>query len=76
MGLSIARQIAALHMGTMLLERREGSGLFAAVSLPTGPLDVRVSVQEPRVECDGGLSPVMVELSDVLPHTLFQMEDE
>ena len=75
MGLAIVRHIVALHGGTLLLEHR-GGGLFAVISLPTGPLDPRLTVQSPRAEDTGGLSPVLVELSDVLPLSLFQMDEE
>ena len=61
--------------GALLLEER-GGGLFAVVSLPTGPLDPRLTVQSPRTEEAGGLSPALVELSDVLPLSLFQMDEE
>lgn len=75
MGLAIARHIVALHKGTMLLERRESGALLSVVSLPTGPLDTRLQVQSPRIEDTGGLSPVLVELSDVLPQSMFRTED-
>ena len=75
MGLAIARHIAALHKGTLLLEPRK-QGLFAAVSLPTAPLNPRMAVQTPRMEETSGLSPVLVELADVLPLSLFHLEDE
>lgn len=75
MGLTIARHIASLHGGALLLEEREG-GLFAVLSLPTGPLSPRLTVHSPRTEEDGGLSPTLVELSDVLPLSLFQMDEE
>ena len=75
MGLAIVRHIVALHGGTLLLEHR-GGGLFAVISLPTGPLDPRLTVQSPRAEDTGGLSPVLVELSDVLPLSRFQMDEE
>ena len=73
MGLAIARHIAALHKGTLLLEPRE-QGLFAAVSLPTAPLNPRMAVQTPRLEETSGLSPVLVELADVLPAHLFRLD--
>ena len=76
MGLAIARHIVSLHRGTMLLEHRDSGGLFAVVSLPTGPLDPVLCVQSPRLEEDGGLSPVLVELADVLPRSLFELEDD
>ena len=59
----------------MLLERRESGALLSVVSLPTGPLDTRLQVQSPRIEDTWGLSPVLVELSDVLPQAMFRFED-
>ena len=44
------------------------------VSLPTGPLNGRSSVRAPAVQRDGGLDPVLMELSDVLPASLFGLE--
>ena len=75
MGLAIARHIVALHKGAMLLERRESGALLSVVSLPTGPLDARLEVRSPRIEDTGGLSPVLVELSDVLPQARFHFDD-
>ena len=75
MGLVIARHIVTLHGGTMLLEQR-GSGLLAILSLPTGPLSPSLTVRTPKAEADSGLSPVLVELADVLPLSLFQMDTE
>ncbi len=75
MGLAIARHIVALHKGVMLLEQRE-SGLFAAISLPTGPLSPRLTVQSPTLPEGPGFSPAVVELSDVLPASLFRALEE
>ena len=75
MGLAIARHIVSLHGGALLLEERQG-GLFAVVSLPTGPLSPSLTVRTPRVEENGGISPVLMELSDVLPLSIFQMDEE
>ena len=75
MGLAIARHIVSLHGGALLLEERRG-GLFAVVSLPTGPLSPTLTVRTPRVEENGGISPVLMELSDVLPLSIFQMDEE
>ena len=38
-----------------------------SLSTPTGPLDGRVSLRTPRCQVNGGLDPVLLELSDVLP---------
>ena len=46
------------------------------VSLPTGPLSPSLTVRTPRVEENGGISPVLMELSDVLPLSIFQMDEE
>ena len=75
MGLPIIRHIVALHGGTLLLERREPGGLAATVSLPTGPLSMDLTLSTPAPERSGGLSPLLVELSDVLPSSLYQPED-
>ena len=73
LGLSIARHIAQLHGGT-LLPYGGGSSPGVLVSLPTGPLSGRTSVRRSQVQQDGGLDPVLVELSDVLPASVFGLE--
>lgn len=74
LGLSIARHIARLHGGTLLPFAGE-TAPGVLVSLPIGPLDGRTSVRAPRLQQDGGLDPVLTELSDVLPASLFGMEE-
>lgn len=74
LGLAIARDIITLHRGSMLMEWGQSSPTVM-LSLPTGPLDGRLSVHTPPYQqLDGGLDPVLVELSDVLPVRLFGME--
>lgn len=73
LGLSVARDIAALHRGSMLTEWGQSSPTVV-LSLPTGPLDGRVSLRTPRCQVNGGLDPVLLELSDVLPVHLFGLE--
>ena len=73
LGLTIARDIVALHGGSLLVEWGQSSPILV-VSLPTGPLDGRTSVRSPRVQMDGGLDPVLVELADVLPAHLFRLD--
>ena len=73
LGLSIARDIVARHRGALLVEWGQ-SAPIVLISLPTGPLDSRVKVKSPGIQRDGGLDPVMVELSDVLPSRLFGLE--
>ena len=73
LGLSIARDIVSLHKGALLVQWGQSSP-EVVVSLPTGPLDGHTAVGVPRFQRDGGLDPVLVELSDVLPARLFSLE--
>ncbi len=74
LGLPIAQHIVRMHGGRLLPFSGETSP-GVAVLLPTGPLNGHVSVRTPpAVQWDGGLDPVLVELSDVLPASLFGME--
>lgn len=73
LGLPIARHIVALHKGSLLVEWGQ-SAPSVVLSLPTGPLDGRVGVQTPALQRDGGLDPVLTELSDLLPPDLFGLE--
>lgn len=73
LGLSAARRIAALHNGSLLMEwGRSAPG--AVVSLPTGPLDGRTTVRTLGPWREGGLDPVLMELSDLLPARAFELE--
>ena len=65
--------IALLHGGSLLIGLGP-SAPIVTLSLPTGPLDGRISVRVPRLRRDGSLDPVLMELSDVLPVRLFGME--
>ena len=72
-GLPIARQIAALHGGALVLERRTGEGLRAIVSLPVRRPEQPPVLRTPRQATDltGGFSRVLIELSAVLPWQAF-----
>lgn len=70
MGLSVVRQIAALHKGFVLVEWGKGAPTVV-LSLPAGPLEPSAGVQSPPLQQDGGLSPLLVALSDVLPADQF-----
>lgn len=76
LGLPICRKITALHGGTLLVEWGDGSPT-TLVSLPAGLPDPRVTVHTPPppLQRDGGLSPLLVGLSDVLPAALFGLEE-
>lgn len=75
LGLSIVRSIVSLHRGEMIISLDQ-SAPVVMISLPTGPLEARTALRTPPPpQRDGGLSPVMVELSDVLPARLFRAEE-
>lgn len=73
LGLSIVGHIVRLHGGTMQLSGG-GAALKVAISLPAGAWGGKISVRTPPVQLDGGLDPVLVELSDVLPASVFGWE--
>lgn len=72
MGLAVIQHIISLHGGA-LMWRPSSDGLLAAVCLPTGPAPrPAVSVRTPILNTAGGLSPVLLELCDVLPVSSFE----
>ncbi len=74
LGIPIARRIVRLHNGT-LLPYQFGAVHGVLVSLPVTPLDSRLSLRTPLpIQMDGGLDPILVELSDVLPASIFSTE--
>lgn len=76
LGIPIVRHILSLHKGAMVVLPGESPAFSVVVSLPTGPLNNRLTLHTPSaVQRDAGLDPVLVELSDVLPDSLFGMEE-
>lgn len=72
LGLDIAHEIAKLHGGSLMMEPRREGGVMAMVSLPTPPLTAEL-LRSPSMPYDpnGGFSPVLLELSDLLPLSFF-----
>ena len=77
LGLPVARRIAGLHGGALVLEQREDRGVRAVVSLPIRPPKSNGVLCTPKMGYDGGggFSPALVELSSVLPYQAFLPED-
>ena len=69
LGLALIQQIVTLHEGTLLLERH--NGIRANVALPLRPSNAPLSVRTPRTDYAGGFAPALVELSDLLPDSVF-----
>ena len=70
---ALARHIAALHGGALLFSCGEESPV-TILSLPAGPAP-SLPLHTPRLQQDGGLSPLLVGLADVLPAQVFATED-
>jgi len=77
LGLLVARRIAALHGGALVLEQREARGCRAVASLPIRPpkSDGRLCTPVMGYDGGGGFSTALVELSSVLPYQAFLPED-
>lgn len=77
LGIPVARRIAQLHGGTLVLEQREERGLRTVVSLPVRPPEPSGALNTPKMGYDGagGFSAVLLELSSVLPYQAFLPED-
>lgn len=76
MGLDVVGRIVELHGGTLLSRTGDGGGLTFTVALPTGPLPSALPLHSPSVESDGGISPFLLELADLLPGDLFEVDTD
>ena len=72
LGLSMARHIVSLHHGALLVEWGHAAPSIL-ISLPITS-DTHVMAQTHRADFTGGLNPLLVGLSDVLPAFLFGEE--
>ena len=74
LGLSVAQRIIHLHHGTLLYHNDPSGGLVFVIALPFGTPSTTFSLQTPLMEEDAGLSPLLVELADVLPESVFELD--
>ena len=72
-GLTLVRRIALAHGGTVLAAG--GRGTRVTVSLPIREAKEDLLLHSPRVDSEGGFSPVLVELSDALPASCYDYAD-
>ena len=75
LGLPLARRVTALHHGTLVAENSSGRGLSVVLSLPLEQGEETMPLASPAPDREGGFSPVLVELSDVLPAAAFTRKD-
>ena len=72
LGMSLIHSAAAAHGGTVLVEQAEGQGAKITMALSIKKSDkppLRASSLKPDIY--GGRDPALIELSEVLPHWLF-----
>lgn len=72
LGLPIARWIAGLHGGTVLLRSLPDGGTCAVISFETGSSESVLRTPTVRY---GGFDPFLVELSDALPTAVYDSEN-
>lgn len=72
LGLTIAREAAALHGGVLLIPSGTPSPTVI-VALPLAPVGSGLPGSCPSMDRTAGLSPMLVSLSDVLPADLFRL---
>lgn len=77
LGLEAARRAASLHGGALVLENREEGGVRAVLSLPIRKGEKSDTLRTPQMGYDrtGGFSPMLVELSPLLPTAYFGWEE-
>lgn len=77
LGMDLVKMIAQLHKGTVMWHDRAGGGLSVTLSLPqTAPPQPSEVVKTPlQKDLTGGFSPLMVELSPLLPLEQFLPEN-
>lgn len=72
----MARRVAALHGGALVLENRGEQGLQAVLSLPAAPRGQdRVEAPKMGFLLTGGFSPILIELSPLLPTECYELEE-
>ena len=75
LGLPVIRRILSIHGGTILLQRSELGGLQTTISLPINHNTLSLSLFAPDINQDTELSPLLTELSDILPSHAFNRND-
>lgn len=71
LGVSIARSVARLHGGVLLMQGTPKGGLSACLCLPMRSGTAEVRQPQMEIEPFGGLNTYLIELADVLPDAVF-----
>lgn len=74
LGMTLIRACANAHGGTVLLAPAEGKGTKLTMSLPVRLNTDLLSSPHIRIDYSGGRNPGLIELSNALPHELYQLK--
>lgn len=74
LGLPLCRRIIENHGGRLMISSKVGEGTTVTAALPDRRSD-RCEVRDVPFHYAGGFQPVMMELSDALPYTVFRPEN-
>jgi len=74
LGLVLIRAAAAAHGGTVLMDRRGDAGVRITMSLAIRQGDARMRSGQMAVDYAGEMDHSLIELSDVLPPSLYEKE--
>ena len=74
LGLPLARQIAQLHGGRLMMISEEGSGTAVSVTLPKAVRGATMPLGMQAPAYSGGFEPAKLELSTVLPSGCYLMK--
>ena len=72
LGLPLARQLAQMHGGRLMLISEEGSGTAVSVMLPKAARGETMPLGMQAPNYSGGFEPAKLELSTVLPSSCYQ----
>ena len=75
LGMVLVRQIAALHGGTVLVDRQDGCGTRITVSFAIRQGDTTLRSPRLRIDYAGERNHGLVELSEVLPAQLYSTDN-
>lgn len=78
LGYPVIRKIVELHDGSLFLRQADTGGLETIISLPTQNTPLSMTVSSPdrnSTDIYGGFSGSLVELSDILPTSLFTQDN-
>lgn len=74
LGLTLVRSAAIVHGGTVLIDQPDRNGTRITMSIPIRQGDARLRSERITIDYAGGWDHALLELSDVLPASLYQFK--